>query len=102
MAPRSGPRRSDRGDSLALGSCSSRNGPDAGVLGDSIQNRKRIAPIGNASECRFERQVTVPVGTTYQIEFKVQGTTIGQCLTGAQPIVYAAEGAAISSASAPN
>ena len=31
--------RSDRGDSLALGSCSSRNGPDAGVLGDSIQNR---------------------------------------------------------------
>jgi hypothetical protein len=51
---------------------------------------------------RFERQVTVSVGTTYQIEFKVQGTTIGQCLTGAQPIVYAAEGAAISSASAPN
>ena len=31
--------RSDRGDSLALGSCSSRNGPDAGVLGDSMQNR---------------------------------------------------------------
>lgn len=50
---------------------------------------------------RFERAVSVTAGTSYQIEFKVQDNTIGQCLTGALPITYVAGGASISTPCAP-
>lgn len=50
---------------------------------------------------RFERSVSVTAGNTYNIEFKVQDNTIGQCLTGALPITYATGGASIASGCAP-
>ncbi|HKU16168.1 MAG TPA: family 31 carbohydrate-binding protein [Steroidobacteraceae bacterium] len=50
---------------------------------------------------RFERSVSVTAGNTYNIEFKVQDNTIGQCLTGAKPITYVAGGASVSTPCAP-
>ncbi|HMN47222.1 MAG TPA: family 31 carbohydrate-binding protein [Povalibacter sp.] len=55
---------------------------------------------GTRSNGRFERSVTVTAGASYSIEFKVQDNTVGQCLTGAQPITYVAGGASIASSCA--
>jgi chitodextrinase len=55
---------------------------------------------GTRTGGRFERSVSVTAGSSYSIEFKVQDNTIGQCLTGAQPITYVAGGASIASSCA--
>lgn len=55
---------------------------------------------GTRTGGRFERSVSVTAGSSYTIEFKVQDNTVGQCVTGARPITYAAGGVSIASSCA--
>jgi chitodextrinase len=55
---------------------------------------------GTRTGGRFERSVSVSAGANYTIEFKVQDNTVGQCVTGAQPITYAAGGVTVASSCA--
>jgi chitodextrinase len=41
---------------------------------------------------RYERAVTVAVGSTHTLEFKVQDNATGQCLSGVKTVIYAAAG----------
>lgn len=51
-------------------------------------NCSTATKVGN----RYQRQISIAVGSTHTIEFKVQDNATGQCLSGVQTVTYVAGG----------
>ena len=65
------------------------NGWTAGFVYICLNSDCRTPQRSNG---RFERSVNVTSGQSYNIEFKVQDNTVGQCLSGVQNVTYSSSG----------